>query len=73
MSVGQDLERNVRHLAARRVPVPRIVRLSGLPTNAVEAILRGAPWRHLAVPRAIGDLFGANPRRPRLSALVAIE
>ena len=72
MSVGQDLERNVRHLAARRVPVPRIVRLSGLPTNAVEAILRGAPWRHLAIPRAIGDLFTAS-RRPREGARRALS
>ena len=59
-----DLEHYVRHLAARRVPVPRIVRLTGLPTPAVEAILRGAPWRHLASPRAIGDLFSVKPRRP---------
>ena len=64
-----DLEHYVRRLAARREPVPRIVRLSGLPTPAVEAILRGAPWRHLAAPRAIGDLFSKEahmmkPRRP---------
>ena len=31
MSAGADLERYVRHLAARRVPVPGIVRLTGLP------------------------------------------
>ena len=64
-----DIEHYVRRLAARRVPVPRIVRLTGLPTNAVEAILRGAPWRHLAAPRALGDLFSkeshmVKPRRP---------
>ena len=63
-----DIERCVRRLAARRVPVTRIVRLSGPPTHAVEAILRGAPWRHLAAPRAIGDLFSkeahVKPRRP---------
>src|SRR3954470_11122621 len=51
------IEHYVRRLAARRVPVPRIVRLTGLPIKAVEAILRGAPWRHLAALRAIGDLF----------------
>ena len=64
-----DIERYVRHLAARGVPVQRIVRLTGLPINAVEAILRGAPWRHLAIPRALGDLFSegshmVKPRRP---------
>ena len=68
MSAGA-LDHYVRRLAARRVPVSRIVRLTGLPTNAVEAILRGAPWRHLAAPRALGDLFSkeshmVKPRRP---------
>jgi hypothetical protein len=52
-----SIERYVRRLAARRVPVPRIAQEAGLPVPAVEAILRGAPWRHLAVPRAIGDLL----------------
>ena len=56
-----DLERYVRRLAARRVTMPRIARLAGLPTLAVEAILRGAPWLHLAAARAIGDLFRGPP------------
>ncbi len=51
MSTGADIERHVRRLAARRVPVPRIVWLTGLPTPALEAIVRCAPWRHLASPR----------------------
>jgi hypothetical protein len=55
--MNDNIELYVRRLAARRVPVPRIVRLTGLPMLAVEAILRGAPWRRLASPRAIGDLF----------------
>jgi hypothetical protein len=52
-----DVEREVRRLAARQVPVPRIAEETGLPPRAVEAILKGMPWRHLATPRAIGDLF----------------
>src|SRR3954463_10712396 len=31
----------------------RDLRADGLPVPAVEAILRGAPWRHLAAPRAL--------------------
>ena len=64
-----EIEHYVRRLAARRVPVPRIVRLSGLPTPAVEAILRGAPWRHLAAPRAMGDLFSGSANRRRRQRL----
>jgi hypothetical protein len=52
-----DDERQVCRLAAKEVPIARIAQQTGLPPRAVEAILRGAPWRHLVTPRAIGDLF----------------
>jgi hypothetical protein len=64
-----EIEHYVRRLAARRVPVPRIVRLTGLPINAVEAILRGAPWRHLAAPRAIRDLFSEGSSETKAASM----
>ena len=54
--------------AARRVPVPRIAQLGGLPITAVEAILRGAPWRHLATSERSATYSRRNVQSRREAA-----
>jgi integrase len=55
----------VRQLAARGLSTHTIAARTGLDPQCIDAVLRGAPWRHLTQPRASNDLFPRPPIRQR--------